>query len=75
MLSHSVPAQPDVQFTLHLDLRGSPYVLTVTRESFRLVRKGRRKGIELPWTAFLDEDAAMMSALHASMRQRSRSDD
>ena len=70
-----LPVQDDLHLTLQLQLRGEPYVLTITRESFRLVRKGRRKGIELPWTAFLDEDAAMMSALHASMRRRSRSDD
>jgi hypothetical protein len=47
-------------------------VLTVTADSFKLARKGRRDEIELPWTAFLDEDAAMMSALHASMRKRGR---
>jgi hypothetical protein len=57
-----------------VELRGQPYVLTVTSDSFTLARRGRREEIELPWTAFLDEDAAMMSALHASMRKRRRSE-
>jgi hypothetical protein len=65
-----VSTKRDVRFTLDVELRGQVYVLTITPDSFKLVRKGRRAGIELPWTAFLDEDAAMMSALHASMRRR-----
>ena len=62
----------DVRLTLNVVLRGRPYGLTITAESFKLVLKGKRGGIELPWTAFLDEDAAMMSALHASIRRRIR---
>ena len=48
-------------------IRGEPYTLTITPQSFKLVRKGKREGIELPWSAFASEDAAMLSALHASM--------
>jgi len=59
-----------VRLIFDVELRGQPYVLTITPDSFRLARKSRRQEIELPWTAFLDEDAAMMSALHASMRKR-----
>jgi hypothetical protein len=53
-------------------LREKPYVLTVTPESFTLVLKGKRGGIELPWTAFLDEDAVLLSDLYASIRRRVR---
>jgi hypothetical protein len=67
-----VSTQRDVRLTLNVVLRARPYVLTITAESFKLVLKGKRAGIELPWTAFLDEDAAMMSALHASIRRRLR---
>ena len=64
--------ESDVRFTLDVELRGQLYVLTVTRQSFKLVRKGKAGGIELPWTAFLDEDAALLSELHASIRKRRR---
>ena len=66
-----VSTQPDMYLRLNLKLNGTPYVLTVTPESFKLVLKGKRGGIELPWTAFLEEDATMLSSLHASVRRRS----
>jgi len=62
----------DVRFSLTLELRNKPYVLTVTTQSFRLASKREGKAIELPWSAFLDEEAAMLSALHASIRKRLR---
>jgi hypothetical protein len=70
---HSVSDKSDIYVRLTLELRGQPYALTVTPKSFKLVLKGRREGIELPWSAFLDEDAVMLSALHASIRKRRRS--
>jgi hypothetical protein len=69
-----VSSKRDVRLSFDVELRGQPYVLTITPESFKLARRGQRNEIELPWTAFLDEDAAMMSALHASMRNRRRSE-
>jgi hypothetical protein len=65
-----VSTEAEVSLKLSLKLRGKHYLLTVTPESFKLVLKGKREAIELPWTAFLDDDAAMLSALHASMRKR-----
>jgi hypothetical protein len=67
-----VPTESDVRLTLDVELRGQLYVLSITRTSFKLMRKGRRWSVELPWTAFLDEDAVMLSALHASIRRRLR---
>lgn len=57
--------------TLRLTVKiyGRPYSLTVTPESFKLVPKGKRPGIELPWSAFVDEDVAMLSALHAAIKR------
>ena len=63
----------DMSLRLNLKIRGKAYVLTVTTESFRLVLKGKREGIELPWSAFQDDDAVMLSELHASIRRKSRS--
>jgi hypothetical protein len=69
---NAVSEASDVRLILTLKLRGKPYQLTVTTESFRLASKRARREIVLPWTAFLDEDAAMLSALHASIRERLR---
>jgi len=54
-------------FKRELDLNGEKYTLTVTPEGFKLVLKGKRKGVELPWTAIISGDAALASALNASL--------
>jgi len=54
-------------FKRELDLNGEKYTLTVTPEGFKLVLKGKRKGVELPWTAIINGDAALASALNASL--------
>ena len=53
-------------FKRELDINGEKYTLTVSPEGFRLVVKGKRKGIELAWTAILGGDAALASALNAA---------
>jgi hypothetical protein len=68
-----MPAKSDIELRFVIEIHRRPYWLTVTADGFRLVHKGKRKAIELPWSAFLDEDAAMMSQLQASMRQLRRS--
>lgn len=64
-----VAVSRDVSLRLTIQIRGKPYRLTVTRESFSLVPSGKRRGIELPWSALADEDAEMMSALHRTMKR------
>jgi hypothetical protein len=54
-------------FKRELDLNGEKYTLTVSPEGFKLVQKGKRKGIELPWTAIVNGDAALATALNASL--------
>jgi len=54
------------EFKRELDLNGEKYTLTVTPEGFRLVLKGKRKGIELQWAAIVGGDAALATALNAS---------
>ena len=68
----AVSETSDIRLNMTLELRGKSYVLTVTTRSFRLASKRERRVIELPWTAFLSEDAAMLSALYASVRKRLR---
>ena len=43
------------------------YVLTITPQGMTLVLKGRRKGFDLEWKALVSGDAAMATALNASL--------
>ena len=43
------------------------YTLTIAPEGLKLVEKGRRKGIELAWSALVSGDAALASALQAAV--------
>jgi hypothetical protein len=43
------------------------YTLTIGPEGLKLVEKGRRNGIELAWSALVSGDAALASALQASV--------
>ncbi len=48
---------------------GKPYVLTIEPERFRLVPKGRRKGLEFAWQDLISGEAALATALNASLKQ------
>lgn len=50
-----------------LSVRGEPYTLTITPDGLNLVPKGRRKGYELRWQDFVSGDAALATALNASL--------
>jgi len=50
-----------------LKIKGKPHVLTIDSNGFKLIRKGRRKGIEIAWQALVSGDAAMAVALNASL--------
>jgi hypothetical protein len=56
-------------FKRELEVNGEKYTLTVDPEGFKLVQKGRRKGIELAWASIVGGDAALATALNASMEQ------
>jgi hypothetical protein len=51
-----------------LDISGDPYILTISPTGFKLTRKGRRKGYELAWKDFVSGDAALTTALNASLK-------
>ena len=46
-----------------------PWVITITPTELKLVRKGRRKGLVLEWTALVSGDAALAVALTASLQE------
>ena len=54
-------------FKRELDINGDKYTLTVSPEGFKLVLKGKRKGIEMPWSALVSGEAALVRALNASV--------
>ena len=54
-------------FKRELDVNGEKYTLTVSPEGFKLVLKGKRKGIELGWVSIVGGEAALATALNASL--------
>ena len=54
-------------FKRELELNGEKYTLTVAPEGFKLVQKGKRKGIEIAWNSIVNGDAALATALTASI--------
>jgi len=43
------------------------YTLTLTPEGFLLARKGRRKGLQIRWADLVSGEAALATALNASL--------
>ena len=52
-----------------LTIAGQAYTLTLDPSRLKLVEKGRRKGLELRWEDLVSGDAALASALQASLQQ------
>ena len=51
-------------------LDGVAFTLTLDADGLRLVEKGKRKGLELGWRDLVNGDAALASALQASLAER-----
>ncbi len=45
-----------------------PYILTLSPTGFMLLPKGKRKGVEIPWSAIANGDAAPATAPNASLQ-------
>ncbi|WP_202845543.1 hypothetical protein [Luteimonas saliphila] len=50
-----------------LQIDDQPYTLTLDPEGLKLVRKGHRNGLELRWRELVSGDAALATALQASL--------
>lgn len=59
-------------FKRELEVNGEKYTLTLDPDGLKLVAKGRRKGIELKWEALVGGDAALATALNASVEASHR---
>jgi hypothetical protein len=46
-----------------------PYIVAISPEGLKLTAKGKRKGIEIAWSAMVSGEAALASALNASLEQ------
>lgn len=52
-----------------IEIEGKPYMLTIGPEGLKLVPKGKRNGLELSWKALVSGDAALATALNASLQK------
>jgi hypothetical protein len=50
-----------------VEVEGLLYTLTITPDALKLVPKGRRKGYELRWKSLVSGEAALATALNASL--------
>ena len=55
-----------------IDIDGEAYVLTISTDGLKLVRKGKRKGQELAWKDLVSGQAALAAALNASLKRDPR---
>lgn len=49
---------------------GQEYTLTIDPDGLKLVEKGHRNGLQLRWSELVSGDAALATALQASLQQR-----
>ena len=50
-----------------VSIEGEPYMLTISPQGLKLVPKGKRKGLELAWKILVSGEAALATALNASL--------
>jgi len=46
-----------------------PYMVTISPEGVKIVPKGKRNGIEIAWKDLVSGDAALATALNASLQR------
>ena len=52
-----------------ISIERSPYIVTISSEGLKLTQKGKRKGVELAWTDLVSGQAALATALNASLER------
>lgn len=58
----------DAPLRRELELDGRPYTLRIDREGLKLAPKSHRRGVELRWQDLVSGDAALATALRASLQ-------
>ena len=64
-----MPTRLDKPLKREIEIDGDPYTLTITTEGLKLTRKGKRKGHELYWHDLVSGEAALATALNASLSE------
>ena len=64
-----MPTRLDKPLKREIEIDGDPYTLTLTTEGLKLTRKGKRKGHELSWHDLVSGEAALATALNASLSE------
>ena len=59
----------DKSLKREIQIEGKPFMLTIAPEGLKLVPKGKRNGVELSWQALVSGDAALATALNASLQK------
>lgn len=57
-----------------ITVNGRDYIVAIAPDGLKITLKGKRKGLELSWTALVTGDAALAVALNASIGQLNRED-
>ena len=55
-----------------ITIDGKDYTLTLSPEGLKLTEKGKRLGQQLAWKDLISGEAALATALNASLRQQTR---
>ena len=58
----------DKSLKREIDIDGKPYMLTIDPQGLKLVPKGKRNGLEVAWKDLASGDAALATALNASVK-------
>jgi hypothetical protein len=59
----------DKSLKREIDIEGQPYMLTLHPQGLKLVPKGKRNGHEIAWKDIISGDAALATALNASLQK------
>ncbi|WP_225765241.1 hypothetical protein [Stenotrophomonas sp. Marseille-Q4652] len=59
----------DKELRRELVIGQDTYTLTISPDGLKLVPKGKRKGLELAWTDLVSGNAALATALQASLER------
>jgi hypothetical protein len=50
-----------------ISIKSQPFVVTLDANGLKITQKGRRNGMELTWNDLVSGDAALSTALNASL--------
>lgn len=62
----------DKSLKREIDIDGEAYTVVLDADQLRITRKGHRQGVSLAWRDLVSGDAALASALNASLASKPR---